>query len=127
MHILIAEDSEFNQEVMNQQLLVLGYTADFASNGVEALKRFGEKQYHILLTDIHMPIMNGYELVNRIRQKEIQSKQKLPIIAITADDISEDSDLFMKAGMDAIISKPIDLNDLKSILERWLPENLSNE
>ena len=122
MHILVAEDSEFNQEVMQQQLLVLGYTADFAYNGIEALERLKNKKYHLLLTDINMPEMNGFELVNQIRIDEIRSGERLPIIAITADNINDEATRCLEADMDAFVAKPIDLTILKNTLEQWLPE-----
>ncbi|MBI3523456.1 MAG: PAS domain S-box protein [Betaproteobacteria bacterium] len=117
--ILVAEDNEINQDLIARQLDLLGYTADIAGNGREALALLGRKDYRLLLSDCQMPEMDGYELARSIRQQE-GGERHLPIIAFTANVLARDIELCHAAGMDDVIGKPTKLNDLKQILERWM-------
>jgi len=118
--ILVAEDNLANQEVLKQQLELIGYTADYVDNGLEALNQLEQEDYHLLMTDIQMPMMNGYELVKKIREIETNSKKHLPVIAFTASVLKEDVDKCMAAGMDDVITKPIKLKELEQGLPKWL-------
>ena len=118
--ILVAEDNEINQKVILLQLDLLGSTADIAGDGREALKCWQSGDYALLLTDLHMPNMDGYELSMSIRRLEA-GKQRIPIIALTANAINGESEKCLAVGMDAYLSKPAQLTDLKAILEQWLP------
>lgn len=125
--ILIAEDNSANQVVLQQQMAILGLNADFADNGIQAFERWNNAHYDLLLTDIHMPLMNGYELVNRIRQAEQQTGTHMPIIAITANAMGEDAKRCLESGMDAFIAKPISLNELQAALKKWLPNDATTK
>lgn len=118
--ILIAEDNETNQKVIGQQLALLGYAADIASNGREALALWGNGDYALLLTDLHMPEMDGYELCAAIRENET-GKTRAPIIAITANALKGEAENCLALGMDGYLSKPVQLAYLKETLEKWLP------
>jgi len=118
--ILIAEDNEINQKVILQQLLLLGHTADIANNGREALKRWQSGDYAILLADLHMPEMDGYELTTAIRAAEA-GKARMPIIAFTANVLKGEAEHCLAMGMDDYLSKPVQLVNLKAMLEKWLP------
>ena len=118
--MLVAEDNETNQKVILQQLLLLGYTADVASNGREALKRWLSGDYAILFADLHMPEMDGYELTIAIRTLEA-GKAHLPIIAFTANAIKGEAEHCVAIGMDDYLSKPVQLVNLKAMLKKWLP------
>jgi len=120
--MLLAEDNVANQEVFRQQLGILGYTADIVENGIKAFDRWQQGGYDILLTDLHMPLMDGYELVNKIRDAEQQTGEHIPVIAITANAMDEDAKRCLEAGMDAFIIKPVSLDKFQSTLEKWLPE-----
>ncbi|MDD2915122.1 MAG: PAS domain S-box protein [Gallionella sp.] len=124
--ILIAEDNEINRKVILQQLMLLGRTADIASNGREALQRWQSGDYAILFADLHMPEMDGYELTAAIRAAEKTAdnetrKRRTPIIAFTANALKGEADHCLAIGMDDYLSKPVQLADLKAMLEKWLP------
>jgi PAS domain S-box-containing protein len=118
--ILVAEDNEINQKVILQQLKLLGQTADIADNGREALELWQSGDYSLLLTDLHMPEMDGYELTAAIRATEA-GKPRATIIAITANALKGEADHCREAGMDDYLSKPVQLTILREILEKWLP------
>jgi len=124
--ILVAEDNEINQKVILQQLTLLGKTADLASNGREALELWQSGDYGILLTDLHMPEMDGYELTAAIRAAEKTgasetNKTRIPIIAFTANALKGEAEHCRAVGMDDYLSKPVQLVNLKAMLEKWLP------
>ncbi|SFW22021.1 PAS domain S-box protein [Nitrosovibrio sp. Nv17] len=118
--ILVAEDNEINRRVIRQQLALLGYAADIVDNGREALARWQEGRYALLLTDLHMPEMDGYQLTASIRAAE-QGGTRIPIIAFTANALKGEAERCRAAGMDDYLSKPVQLVHLKTILQRWLP------
>ncbi|TAJ75987.1 MAG: response regulator [Gallionellaceae bacterium] len=118
--ILVAEDNEINQKVIRQQLALLGDVADIAGNGREALKLWQGGAYGILLTDLHMPEMDGYELTAAIRAAEADTA-RIPIIALTANALRGEAARCLAAGMDDYVSKPVQLAKLKATLEKWLP------
>ncbi|OIQ69357.1 virulence sensor protein BvgS precursor [mine drainage metagenome] len=122
--ILIAEDNEYNQKVILQQLMLLGRTADVASNGQEALRRWQTGAYAILITDLHMPLMDGYELTAAIRAAE-QGHTRKPIIAFTANALKGEAERCKAIGMDDYLSKPVQLAQLKEMLKKWQPVMIS--
>ncbi len=124
--ILVAEDNEINQKVLQQQLMLLGRMADIADNGREALELWQKGGYGLLLTDLHMPEMDGYELTAAIRAVEKagaseMDKPRLPIIAITANALKGEADRCRAIGMDDYLSKPVQLINLKAKITKWLP------
>ena len=118
--ILVAEDNEINQKVILQQLMLLGQTADITNNGEEAMQRWRSGDYGIVFADLHMPIMDGYELTLAIRAAETGSAH-IPIIAFTANALKGESERCMAIGMDDFLSKPVQLQSLKAMLEKWRP------
>jgi CheY-like chemotaxis protein/HPt (histidine-containing phosphotransfer) domain-containing protein len=118
--ILVAEDNEINQKVIRQQLTLLGYAADIAGDGREALKRWESGNYALLLTDLHMPEMDGYQLTAAIRRAE-RDKSRIPIIAFTANALKGEAEHCRSVGMDDYLSKPVQLAHLKAVLHKWLP------
>jgi two-component system sensor histidine kinase/response regulator len=118
--ILVAEDNETNQKVILQQLGLLGFAAEVVSNGRHALERWESGDFALLLTDLHMPDIDGYELSSAIRAKEGRSGH-IPIIALTANALKDEEIRCRAAGMDDYLTKPARLNDLKTVLEKWLP------
>ena len=125
MPILVAEDNEINQKVLTRQLALLGYTADIACNGREALDWWRRGHYALLLTDLHMPRMDGYELTVAIRQAEA-AQQHMPIIALTANALKGEARRCLALGMDDYMTKPVQLVDLKAMLGKWLPPALGS-
>ena len=114
--ILIVEDNPSNLKLISSQLSALGYKADLASNGKEALKMHNTNEYALVLTDCNMPIMNGYELTAEIRKQN----SAIPVIAITADAFPEQEKDCLSAGMNDRIVKPVNLQQLNGMLEKWL-------
>ncbi|MFZ1810051.1 MAG: ATP-binding protein [Candidatus Nitrotoga sp.] len=121
--VLVAEDNEINQKVIRQQLALLGYAADIAGDGREALKRWESGDYALLLTDLHMPEMDGYQLTAAIRADEASKadKRRIPIIALTANALKGEAEHCRAVGMEDYLSKPVQLADLKATLAKWLP------
>ena len=120
--ILVAEDNPINLEVVKRQLNLLGFTADLTTDGFEAYGKWQSGEYGLLLTDLHMPNMDGYGLATLIRQKEKeQGKRRLPIVALTANALKGEEDHCLSIGMDGYISKPVELDRLRDLLEGWLP------
>jgi signal transduction histidine kinase/CheY-like chemotaxis protein/HPt (histidine-containing phosphotransfer) domain-containing protein len=118
--ILLAEDNETNREVMQAQLNLLGYTAEVAEDGMAALQMWRSGNYALLLTDCHMPNMDGFKLTAAIRQTEPEGS-RLPIIAVTANAMQGEFQRCLDLGMDDYLSKPLRLKELKSMLDKWLP------
>lgn len=116
--ILVAEDNPTNQQVVLEQLSVLGYRADIANNGVEALELWRKGSYSLLLTDLQMPVMDGYELTASVRAEETDSR--IPIVALSADALVGEAEKSREIGMDDYLSKPARLDDLRAKLEKWL-------
>ncbi len=116
--ILLAEDNIVNQKVALHMLARLGYRADVASNGAEALAAVHRQHYDIVLMDVQMPEMDGLESTKRM-VKEFPSRKDRPwIIALTANAMQGDRELCLHSGMDDYISKPLRLTELSSALER---------
>ncbi|HEX7439611.1 MAG TPA: ATP-binding protein [Caldimonas sp.] len=121
--ILVAEDDAVNQKVILKQLALLGHAAEMASNGAEALRLWLEGRHHLLLSDLHMPELDGYGLARSIRDAEGREPgpPRMPILALTANALHEEAGRVRAAGMDEYLTKPIQLAALGRALERWLP------
>ncbi len=118
--ILVAEDHEINQKVVLRQLALLGYTADVAGTGREALECWQRGDYALLLTDLHMPEMDGYELAAAIRTAEA-GQRHMPIVALTANALKGEARRCLAMGMDGYMTKPVQLAELRAMLAKWLP------
>ena len=119
--ILVAEDNATNQKVMLYQLHLLGHVAEMASHGLEALDRWRTGQFGLLLTDCHMPEMDGFDLTKAIRAEEKNSGNHFPIVAVTANALKGEAERCIAAGMDDYLAKPIQLDTLRAMLAKWLP------
>jgi CheY-like chemotaxis protein/HPt (histidine-containing phosphotransfer) domain-containing protein len=121
--ILVAEDNPTNQLVIARQLAQLGYAADLTDNGRMALERFRAGRYGVVVTDIHMPEMDGLELTAAIRDLErTAGRARVPIVALTADALVSEAERYLSAGIDDHIRKPVSLAQLQDAMARWLPE-----
>ncbi len=125
--ILVAEDNDINQKVIKNQLELLGYVFDVADNGEEALKLWTERSYSLLLTDLHMPLMDGYELTAAIRRLETDARGRIPIVAFTANATKGEKAKCIEAGMNDYLPKPVPLENLKQKLDQWCGETLQEE
>ncbi len=119
--ILVVEDNTVNQKVALRQLQKLGYSADAVGNGLEALDALRRIDYDLMLTDCHMPEMDGYQATAAIRSSE-KPGRRLPIIALTASAQHEDRERCFAAGMDDFVTKPVREADLAAVLSKWLSE-----
>lgn len=127
-HILIVEDNQFNQQYLAGVLENWGFKFDLASNGKEALGLTENQHYHLILMDIRMPIMDGYEFAIRLRDDQSNRNKMVPIIALTASALIDERDKAMRAGMNYHITKPFDADEIKVIfLELGLLSNVLNE
>jgi CheY-like chemotaxis protein len=112
--------------VAQRQLKKLGYRADVVDDGFAALKALESHPYDIVLMDCQMPVLDGYESCGAIRRREaVKGGKHIPIIAMTANAMIGDREKCLAAGMDDYITKPIDANHLKRVLEQWSPPLLS--
>ena len=119
--VLLAEDNEVNRDVISQQLHMLGYACEMAVDGREALHMLQAADYGLLLTDCHMPHMDGFALTEAVRQAERYGRRRLPIIAVTANAMVGEEARCKAQGMDAYLSKPMLLSELDAMLQQWLP------
>jgi CheY-like chemotaxis protein len=115
LRILLAEDNVSGQKVVLGMLRKLGYKADIAANGIEALQALERQPYDVVLMDIKMPEMDGFETARMIRQRWSDNGPK--IIAITAYAIDGDREKCLEAGIDDYIAKPVRIEDLKNALK----------
>ncbi|MBT7953363.1 MAG: response regulator, partial [Gammaproteobacteria bacterium] len=124
--ILVAEDNPTNRDVVGRQLNLLGYACEMADDGKLALEAWRQGEYAILLTDCHMPNMDGFELTGAIRKDEEGSDKRVPIVAITANALQGEAERCLAAGMDDYMSKPIDMKELREKLRRWMPKPIQD-
>ncbi len=118
--VLVAEDDAINRKVIRRQLALLGVACEIAKNGRAALSQWRSGRYALLLTDLHMPEMDGYELAATIRHEEGESS-RIPIVALTANALRGEDARCKAAGMDDYLSKPVQLEALRAMLVDWLP------
>ncbi|MCL2807187.1 MAG: ATP-binding protein [Coriobacteriia bacterium] len=123
--VLIAEDVEINREIIEAVLVEKGFSIDFAGNGKEAVTLFCEqpKRYSLILMDIQMPEMDGFEATRTIRSSGCLGAQTIPIVAMTANVFKEDIEKCFEAGMNDHLGKPLVINDLFNVLEMHLSTN----
>ena len=121
--ILLTEDNDLNAEIATELLQEEGCTVDRAKDGVECvdmLEKAADGTYQIILMDVQMPVMNGYDAARKIRRLDDAQKANIPIIAMTANAFSEDRQVALEAGMNDHIAKPIDMNILVPTLRKYL-------
>ena len=120
--ILVVEDNPVNQLVVRRQLALLGYAAEAAQDGVEAFAMWRAKDYGLILTDCHMPNMDGYQLATAVREVEAASgeSRRVPIVALTANAMAGEDERCFAAGMDDYLAKPVALTVMGQTLGRWL-------
>jgi two-component system, sensor histidine kinase and response regulator len=122
IYVLLVEDNEINQEVAVEILSSAGATVDIASNGKEAVEAVKKSNYDVVLMDLQMPIMGGYEATKIIRTQE--QHKELPIIAMTAHAMQGIKTECMEAGMNDYVSKPIDPRNLFSTIKKWVKKTV---
>ncbi len=119
LRVLLAEDNAVNQKVVVRLLEKQGHSVVLASNGREALAAFVREPFDLILMDVQMPEMNGYDTTKAIRGKESGTGEHIPIVALTAHALKGDREICLDAGMDDYLGKPVHLKELTAVLERW--------
>lgn len=121
--VLLAEDNAMNQQVISEQLNMLGYTVEIANDGQEAIDMWRANHYPIVLTDLHMPNKSGYDVVTTIRRESMQVPKDSSftrVIAITANALKGEEQKCLSLGMDGYLTKPLELSDLEGVMKKWL-------
>lgn len=121
--ILLTEDNDLNAEIATELLREEGCTVDRAKDGVECvdmLEKAANGTYQLILMDIQMPVMNGYDAAKKIRRMDDPQKAGIPIIAMTANAFTEDRQAALDAGMNDHVAKPINMNVLVPTLRKYL-------
>jgi signal transduction histidine kinase/ligand-binding sensor domain-containing protein/CheY-like chemotaxis protein len=126
LHILIAEDNKINQKVLSKMLARLGCTTDIAENGAIAIEMAKVRAYDAILMDCQMPEMDGLEATAAIRRLSPEWAQ-VPIVAVTANAFPEERVSCIGAGMNDYLSKPVAIDDLNKMLQRWIPLEAGRE
>ncbi|TNE53938.1 MAG: response regulator [Bacteroidetes bacterium] len=127
LKILLAEDVVINQRLMSRMAQSWGYDLDIAPNGKQAISRLIQSDYDIVLMDIQMPEMNGFEATKVIREFEDEDKRQVPIIALTAHASNAEADRCIEAGMNAYVSKPFDQKHLLSLIRKLVRSDARTE
>lgn len=116
--ILLVEDHKETQNLMKDMLELLGYSLNIASNGLEGVNMWKERKYDLILMDIQMPVMDGYQAALEIRKLEKETSAYTPILALTASALAYDRSKCLEAGMDDYVSKPITIDIIESKLNQ---------
>jgi PAS domain S-box-containing protein len=121
IHVLLAEDNLINQKVATYSLQQMGFTVEIANNGLEAVEKFVQSKYDLILMDVQMPELSGFDATRRIRSLENSSGHgaRIPIIALTANAMKGDMERCIAAGMDAYLSKPFQQIDLMELIAHY--------
>ena len=118
--VLLVEDEEMLMTMVKVLLNKLGFSVIEASNGKEALEKFAVKRYDLIILDIQMPVLDGYQAAKKIRETEKISGGHIPIIALTANAMKGDREQYLEAGMDEYVSKPFTHESLLSAISSLL-------
>ncbi len=120
--ILVVEDDATNRLVIQRQLALLGYAAEFAHDGEQGLRLWKSAQHALVLSDLHMPQMDGYQLARAIRAEEAErGLRRTPVLALTANALRGESLKARDAGMDDYLTKPLPLEALQQAVRTWMP------
>jgi CheY-like chemotaxis protein len=126
LHILVAEDNDVNRKVSTTFLSKCGHTTETACNGNDAIEKWKNGQFDVILMDVEMPGMDGIEATRRIREAEKERGQRTPIIALTAHALKNDQNRFLNIGFDGYVSKPMNIYFLFEEIMRCLRINTDN-
>ena len=116
--VLVAEDNLINQKIVSFQLKRIGFEVEIADNGQTALDKFCEGGFNLVILDIQMPVMDGYQVAKAIRALEKNTSRHIPVIALTANAMKGDRELYLAAGMDGYVSKPFTAETLQAAIRQ---------
>lgn len=122
--VLLAEDNAMNQQVISEQLNMLGYAVEVANDGQEAIDMWRNNNYPLVLTDLHMPNKSGYDVIKAIREEGPSRSEDADftrVVAITANALKGEEQKCISLGMDGYLTKPLELSDLEVVMKKWLP------
>ncbi|KMT66237.1 PAS domain-containing hybrid sensor histidine kinase/response regulator [Catenovulum maritimum] len=119
--ILIVEDNPLNQKLIAKQMEKIGFSYKIANDGIEGLNIWQQYKFKLILTDCHMPNLNGYEMTSKIREIELEANQaQIPIVALTGAAMTGEKSHCLSIGMNGFLSKPVQMKELESTLNQWL-------
>ncbi len=126
--VLLVDDHPTNRQVIQRQLALAGYASETAEDGMEGLDRWRSGRYALLLSDVHMPRMDGYQLARTIRDEEARRGiPRTPIVALTASALKGEAERCLAAGMDDYMAKPVSIPTMGACLQRWLPHTAASQ
>lgn len=117
--ILVAEDDEATRVLMKKILKTFGLEADLVDNGLDAIQYYTSREYNLVIMDIQMPIMDGFETVQMIREYEKETNTRTPVVALTAYVSEHDRTMCFNYGMDDVLTKPVDLEQIYEMIRKW--------
>jgi CheY-like chemotaxis protein len=121
--VLVVDDNSVNRKILARQLELAGASTDAAAGGEEALDLWRKGKYDLVLADLQMPSMDGFELARRIRENErVERRARTPILAVTASALEDHEQKSRAVGMDGLITKPVGIEQLKATLDVWLKD-----
>ncbi|MCB1560885.1 MAG: response regulator [Xanthomonadales bacterium] len=121
--ILLVDDHPTNRLVIVRQLALAGFIAETAEDGVQGLEKWRSGRYALVLSDVHMPQLDGYQMTRALRDIEVaESRARTPVVALTAAAMKGEAERCYQAGMDDYLAKPVSIGDLVRCLHRWLPD-----
>jgi PAS domain S-box-containing protein len=126
VRILVADDQAINRRVAALQLRELGFSADVVESGREAVHAVRDGAYDLVFMDVHMPGLDGCAAARAIRETERVNGEHVTIVALTANALTRDRRACLAAGMDDYLAKPVQLESLRAVIDRWLPATLEN-
>jgi CheY-like chemotaxis protein len=118
--VLVAEDNAINQRIVSYHLQKMGFEVELAMDGQQALEKYHTRNFDLVVLDIQMPLMDGYQVAKAIRQEEQGTLRHLPIIALTANAMKGDRESYLEAGMDDYVSKPFTYATLEKVISKAL-------
>lgn len=122
-HLLLVEDNALNREIAVEIIKMTGIDIDTAGDGEQAVRMFNDSDYNhydLILMDIQMPVMNGFDATMMIRALNRPDAKSVPIVAMTADAFVEDVEKALAAQMNEHIAKPLDMQKLADVMNRWI-------
>ncbi len=126
--ILLVEDNKTNQDVISMQVKMLGHGVEIAEDGVQGLAMWQGGGYDLVLSDCHMPNMDGFQMTEQLRRLEQQQGlTRTPVVAITANALQGESERCLASGMDDYLAKPVELVRLRRMLEKWLQRGAAGQ